>query len=218
MKQVSKRLSSVNLLVLIKCFMICCTIAAMGIAVDNIENVGWFLVATITILVIAFVCWYRIQQREHQTKIDQQQQKQLKDSQEKRAKQIELFETLKNNENPTWSDIIGAIEIGFYIDHRTMCKIIAQAKIAEVIEVSNIKKQLYWKQESLSAALDAIESAFKKCFDDKILTQLIEQFKNIDQYCGYDGYNTLSKSISNRSHIAKHVQLKSKSLSQVQLN
>ncbi len=218
MKQVSKKLSSANLMTLIKCFMICCAIAAIGIAIDNVDNLKWFAAVAITIVIIAFVCLYYISQREGQAQNDQQVEKQLKYLQEGRAKQTELFEELKNNQDPTWSDIVDAIEIGFNFYPRTMYKIIAQANIMDVIEVSNIKKQLYWNQNSLRSALDAIDSVFEKSFDDQILTQLIEQFKNIHQLCGYEGYNTLLKSIGSYSHIAKHVQLKPKALSQDQLS
>lgn len=202
----------------IKCFLILCTFAAITIAINNADNLFWFIPAVVIIVIIAGVCWHHIQKREEQNKIDQQQEKQSNDLLERRTRKIELLEKLKNSQNPSWSDIVDASEFGFSYDAKALYEIIASANVMDLITVSNIKMQLYWKNGSLSVPLTAIDSVFENCFDDRILMRLIEQFKKIDEIQGYNGYNTLTNVITNYKHIAKYVQFKSKSFSQPQLN
>ncbi len=212
MNQVSKKLSSVFLMIVIKCFVIICAIVGFAYAMNNIENLELFIIITILIVIIAIVILYKLTKIEDQRKVRLHQQKQLKDSNEEHTRKIELFEKLKNSQNLRWSDIVDVTKIGFSYDANAIYQIIAQANIMDLISVSKIKTQLYWKQDSLDAPLNAIETVFKNCFDDRILEPLVEQFKIIDQYKGYDGYKTLTKKITSYKHIAKCVTFKNNSI------
>ncbi len=165
----------------------------------NSSEAIWIFGVLAVILVVILI-YYGVQDYKEKTqlkksrKLTEKKDADLKkQSDEKKKAAKELLGKIQGQEKVTWTDIQT-----LYFDGKITIpsSLIVKANFMELVEISNIKKQLNFIPNHVEFAADRFDSILKGC-NDELIQKVIDQLKCLEEYKGYGGYTALVKTLNN---------------------
>lgn len=121
-------------------------------------------------------------------------ERQIRNEERKKIKeegQQMLSSLMEKHAELSWKDLLEIIKKGADIPD----EVVLSANLLDLIEVSNVKNQIFFKPNSIKEALLWISQIADKCHNDDYLTISKKQIKKIESLKSYTGYNCLVKTM-----------------------
>ncbi len=182
------------------------------------ELLCWVVGVIVVILFLIFL--YATLEKQNEERRERELYEKNKTENEKQAmenlnKAMQMKEDLQNSPK---SGMIMSQEIieflkfvyKFHLSNRVCLKpqVLVELKIIDLIEVSEVKKQIRFENDAVLVAFYHFNSLVKDCFDDEILNSLREQLLKLEILEDYKGYDVLVnlRDKNNFQHILKLLQ------------
>lgn len=188
----------------------------------SIWVMGIFVTLLLTALALLMVRQYREEKAEKKIALAFKAQRDAEEVQyqlkkEKRQKMKEegeqmLSALMEKHTELSWKDLLKVMENQVHIPD----EIALSADLLSLIQVSDVKNQIFFNPDLMKGALNAIHRAADRCHNDEYLKKAKQQLQKLKTLESYTGYDQLMKIVKADGCIPEYLLEKSTSLNVVQ--
>lgn len=172
------------------------------------DDLLYAVIAAMLIFVCGFMLFLSIAKAKEKKALRLQQEEIDRVKQEQITKAQQLLEKVQNSEKSEWADVMFVMDT-LSLEEMHKAVLLLKVNFIELFEISTIKEQFKWK--TITGPLGRINDAMGRTYNDSIIQSLIDQIKEMEQYCHYKGYEALYKEVSKYDMIRTLVKLKTPS-------
>lgn len=173
----------------------------------NSEAPLWVIGTLCVFLIIAFtlvsVRDYREKRAEKRKEKVRLAQVQLEREEREKKKEegVRMLKALESKPSVSWGELLKVMENHVSIP----VEIALSADLISLIEVSDVKKQIFFNPDLMKGALNAIRRAADRCHNDEYLTKAKEQLQRLEALESYTGYDQLMKIVKADGRIPEYL-------------
>lgn len=170
-----------------------------------------FLIVGITLVCVRDYREKKVEKRKEKVRLAQVQLE--KEEREKKKEEgLRMLQALEGEPSVLWIDLLKVMENRVYIPD----EMALSADLLSLIQVSDVKNQIFFNPDLVKGALNAIHRAADRCHNDEYLIKAKEQLQRLKTLESYTGYDQLMKIVKADGRIPEYLLEKSPRLNVVQ--